>query len=136
MKTVHYTWLAIGAFLIGILGIFLIITAYSPMETREIPVTFKVVEGGIGLLVEDRFLHFGHVTQGGGSVRRISIEHEQDIRYRVFLSGPVREYILIEPWQGELDAGEKQNVTFTLGVPENMSLGEYNGTAHIEIFSR
>ena len=132
----NYTWLAIGAFVIGILGIFFIITAYAPMESREIPVTFKVVEGGIGLLLEERFLHFGHVTPGGGSTRRISIEHEEDIRYRVYLRGPVKDYILIEPWQGNIDAGDKQNITFTLGVPKNLPLGEYNGTAHIEIFSR
>ncbi len=136
MKDVHYTWLAIGAVIIGFLGMFLIITSYSPIDTREIPVTFKVVEGKVGLLKEDRFLHFGHVTQNGGSTRRILISHENDISYRVYLRGPVAEYISINPWQGDIFAGETQNVTFTLSVPANMTLGEYNGTAHVEIFAR
>lgn len=132
----RYTWLAIIALIIGVFGIFLIVTAYSPQETQEIPVTFKVVDGGIGLLKEDRFLHFGHVTQGGGSNRKITIGHENDVRYRVYIKGPPKDYILVEPWQGNIDAGQQQNINLTLIVPKDLPLGEYNGTAHVEIFSR
>ena len=135
MKYINY--LIYGSVFIGICGLAYLLIIYGPVQSQEIPVTFHVVEGSeIGILKEERFLHFGHVSQGGGSERRITISDERDIRYRIYLSGPVRDYIHIEPWQKDLRAGEVQNVTFQLFVPEDLPLGEYNGTAHVEIYLR
>lgn len=128
--------LLLGFVIIGVGSVVFIYQTYHVLAYEKIPIEFSVVEGEVGLLLENTSLNFGHVPPGGGAKKRIELVSAVPARYVVSIRGDAANYVVPEPYEGLLEPLEPINVTFTVSVPASAQIRDYSGFAQIRMFNR
>lgn len=106
------------------------------IEYREVPVHLRVIEGGIGFTTDNDALRFGHIPVGGSAERDMTITSPHDARLIISFSGETAPFASVTQPEILLVAQRPVNVTFYARIPDNTTLGDYNGTAEFYFYRR
>lgn len=104
---------------------------YRKTMVNEFDMDITIIEGGfVGLNADTDAIHFGVVTLGGGSRRRINLTNSND--YNVFVyaekdDSELSEIVWIDPNYFFLKANENRDMTIGVSVPKDFELGNYTG---------
>ena len=103
----------------------------SPYRIEVMDYDFTVKDG-IGINLDSDYLHFGGGPSGAFLERSISITSDMPAKVSISWEGPGD--LSVDKNDFKIGANETTPVTFYLGIPENLSLGNYSGTVFLRFF--
>jgi len=118
-------------FFIGIYLTFLFYQNYKIIDYFEISARVKIQESGGGFNLENTSLNFGKNFPGGWGQRFIEINSSKDAIVRIKAVGDMENFLTFSDNNFFLPANKHKQVSVTMDVPENISLGNYTGKVKI-----
>jgi hypothetical protein len=129
----------IGAFaliiiiIVGLVFTLVSLARHSPVEVTSLPYTFKVKEK-VGINLDTDKFHFGGGIPGTSLQRKLNITAPYDTTVHIDSKGPGS--VLVNNNDFDLDANENKELLFTLVVPDDLPLGEYEGLIILSFYAR
>jgi len=124
-----------GAILVfGVSLLFLIQSIKNSCENIEtVNMSISVVGGerkSIGFNTDRDSLKFGKISPGAEVRRVVYINYTQTSEVKVYLEGGFVYWVNVSPQLFSVQPFQKQDIVFTVTIPESAKVGEYTGKAH------
>ena len=129
-KFIRLGMLIVLFFLIGMMLTTFVYYGWYVADYQEIPITFKVTDGQVGILKDNSQLHFGYLRPGNVAKRWILVHVQEPLRMRVSFSPEVAPFMRVEH-PNQLEPGVDYRINISAITNHDTPLGDYNGSAYV-----
>jgi len=115
-----------------ILFLFLFISNLLILDKKQI-FTNVIVSNYSGFDLNSTALKFGFVERGQGAQRSVIIKNDFNERAKIIIKikGNISDFLIVSENNFFLEENQSKEIDFSILLPENLILGEYNGVISI-----
>lgn len=105
---------------------------YNTLSIEEYPM-FLLVGDKLGIDVGSDIIRFGRIKPGGGSSRTFVLQNDysQEVKINMRIFGDLESYASLSDNHFVLVPNETKEVMISVGVPNDLSFGNYTGTLRV-----